>query len=128
MKMDEQSYRLNLEYRNQVNSKIEELVQSFLSDTIGVIALSRQLNGYQHIVQSIEPELGKVLLIFVGINSETDALPIGRLREMWHPSTAALEDKKVETAEKLYAKNARGACIQILDILKQSRLKLMNPL
>ncbi len=117
MNMTEQSYRLDLECRDHVNHEIKEAVRAYRQGNLGVIALSRTLSPYEHVVGAARPDLALVLIVFVGISSETDALPIGHLREAWHPKTAHLEDHKVEQAETRYRQMATTACDELARLL-----------
>jgi hypothetical protein len=78
-------YHQDLEYRTLVNSQLRQFAEQLLAGGIGVIAAARALQRFQHVVEVACPDLGNALLVFVGIDSETDALPIGTVREMWHP-------------------------------------------
>ena len=97
--MSSGSYNTDLEFRDHVHAEIRRAVTELKAGDAGVIAVSRTLSGFQHIIEGKWPELAAALMVFVGIDSETDALPVGRLREMWHLSTAHLEDQKTQQAE-----------------------------
>ena len=66
-------------------------------------------------------------MTFVAIDSETDALPIGAVREMWHPSTAALEDQKIADAEERFREAANEACRRVLELLESGVVTLWRP-
>ncbi len=76
------------------------------------------MRQFHHEVATAWPELGDVLLTFVAIDSETDALPIGALRKTWHPSTAAVEDRKIADAEERFGEAAHNACRRVLKLLE----------
>jgi hypothetical protein len=105
-------YRLDLEYRTSVNNRLRELAEQLIGGEISVIAASRAMHPLQLFVEGIWPDMSDSLLVFVGIDSETDTLPIGSVRDMWHPSTAELEDRKEAEAER-----ADRACYRILTLL-----------
>jgi hypothetical protein len=71
------------------------------------------MSALKHDVAAVWPELGEVLMTFVAIDSETDALPIGPVRESWHPSTAAFDDQKIADAEEGFREAAREACRRV---------------
>ena len=81
--MDRTSYRYNLEYRASVRAEILRLVKQLLSGELSVVAAARALKPFRDVV---EPEIGEILNVFVGIDSETDSLPLGGVRQSGIPS------------------------------------------
>ena len=65
-----------------VRFQILHAARQLIAGQLGVIAASRLLSHFRH---EAEPEVAEVLLTFVGIDSETDALPIGAIRCNWSP-------------------------------------------
>ena len=49
-----------------------------------------------------------------GIDSETDHLPIGRVREEWHPKYLLEKDREIARCEDLYRDKVRAICEGIL--------------
>ncbi len=99
--------------------RLRQVARQLLDGRIGVIAAARALAPFQHEVEASRPELGEAFLAFVGIASETDTLSVGALRDMWHPSTAALEDREVAEAEDRWRDWAYEACRRVLALLDQ---------
>jgi hypothetical protein len=126
--MSTESYRLNLEYQASIDNRLRLSAEQLLRGEIGVIAASRAMNRFQEEVAVVWPELGEGLMVFVAIDSETDALPIGAVREMWHPSTAALEDQKVADAEERFRSAAHEACRRIVALLDSDPVTLWRPI
>jgi hypothetical protein len=62
--------------------QILHAAKQLIAGQLGVIAASRLLSHFCH---EAEPKVAEVLLTFVGIDSETDALPIGAIRCNWSP-------------------------------------------
>jgi hypothetical protein len=58
-----------------------------------------------------------VLLTFTGINSETDALPIGRVRKEWDRDALKLKDREIEDAEWFYRDSAMRAAAELIWLL-----------
>jgi hypothetical protein len=52
--------------------------------------------------------------LFIGIASETDHLPIGTVRELWHPDFLPEKDREIARCEELWREAARAACERIL--------------
>jgi hypothetical protein len=117
------------EYQASIDiNRLRQTAEQLLRDEIGVIAASRAMSCFQGEVAVVWPELGKVLMTFTAIDSETDALPIGAVREVWHPSTAALEDQKIADAEERFHSTAHEACLRILALLDSDVLPLWRPI
>jgi hypothetical protein len=77
--MDRTAYRLNLEYREAVRAQMLLLARGVLTGDVGLSAAARELRRY---CDDVEPEIGALLNVFVGLDSETDALPIGKERAL----------------------------------------------
>ena len=110
-------YMTDSGFRAEVHAEILRAIEELKTGKVGVIATSRTLGGYTHLIEDGWPELATALRVFVGIDSETDALPIGRLRSMWHPDTAHFEDQKVQQAERHWKPHALEACNEITRLL-----------
>ena len=115
--MDRTDYRYNLEYRATARAEMRDIAQRFLTGEIGVIAASRQLSPFWGMVQDDEVE--PHIRAFVGINSETDALPIGEVRQHWAPETLEREDNKIVEAEAHWRARGREAAEAIVKLLKE---------
>jgi hypothetical protein len=72
------------------------IAKQFLGERLGLVQAARELLQFR---DGIEPEIGTLLDIFVGISSETDALPIGTERALWNLQTLGVEDRKIAAAE-----------------------------
>jgi hypothetical protein len=99
-----------------VRFQILDIAKKLVAGELGVIAASRQLSPLRHAAQ---PQVAKVLLAFTGIDSETDTLPIGKLREDWNPEIIKGKDQQIAEAERFYrdaAMNAAAELIRLLDI------------
>jgi hypothetical protein len=115
--MSTQQYWLNEEFRAQIDEEIASAVRDFEEQNTCVIETVRRLSRYASVVERQKPALAAALYKLVGVDSMTDAIPIGKLREMWHPSTAAQQDEKLQEAENRYRDNVRLACQDIMHLL-----------
>jgi hypothetical protein len=52
---------------------------------------------------------------FVAIDSETDTLPVGEVRQYWAAHALEREDIEIDRAERLYAATARQAAEALVD-------------
>jgi hypothetical protein len=114
--MDRTDYRYNLEYRATVRARMLVLARGLVSGDLGVVAASRELMSYCDVP---EPEIGAVLKVFVGIHSETDALPIGKVRSLWNSEALAREDLKIKAAEQRWHDQAVTAATQRIHLLEK---------
>jgi hypothetical protein len=55
------------------------------------------------------------LLTFVGIDSETDTLPVGEVRRYWAAHALHRKDVEIDRAEQLYAATARQAAAALVE-------------
>jgi hypothetical protein len=104
-----------------VRGKIVAICQGILNEEIGVIAGSRMLSGLD--VELLNPAPGWFdgdddFLPFVGINSETDHLPVDRERTNWSEEALARKDKEIAEAEAFYKENAFRACRKLIERFK----------
>jgi len=51
----------------------------------------------------------------IGVESETDHLPIGEVRRLWAPSVLEEKDLEIARCEALYRDNVIGVCQRILN-------------
>jgi len=101
--------------RAHAKSQILSLAKQLLSGQLGVIAASRELSPLRH---RVETDLAEVLVVFTGIDSETDALPIGEVRQHWSPDALERKDREIADAEKFYRDTAIEAATRLLQILE----------
>jgi hypothetical protein len=113
--MDRTDYKCNLEYRAAVTAQILALASGLLAGEIGIIKAARRLRTFR---DGVEPEIGALLLVFVAIDSDTDALPIGKERTLWNREALAREDVKISAAERWWRNEAIEAATQLVRLLE----------
>jgi hypothetical protein len=96
------------QYRNRVSERDLDVAKQLIAGQVGVIAASRQLSHLRH---EVEPRV--VLLTFTGIDSETDALPIGSVRKEWDQGALKLKDREIEDAERFYRDSSMSAAAEL---------------
>jgi hypothetical protein len=99
-----------------VRFQILDVAKQLVAGRLGVIAAARQLSPLRH---EAEPQVAEVLLTFAGIDSETDVLPIGKVREAWNPEALKRKEHEIVEAEQFYrasAMNAAAELIRLLDV------------
>jgi len=104
------------EHLRGVEREILSTAKQLVAERLGVIPASRKLAGLRHYV---EPEVAEVLLIFAGIDSETDTLPIGPVRKEWNPEVLQRRDREIEDAERFYRDSAIKAATELIRLLER---------
>jgi hypothetical protein len=117
LEMDRTDYRYNSEYRATVRAQMIVLANGLIAGDLGLIAVARKLSSFR---DGVEPEIGALLDVFVGIHSETDALPIEEERALWNAEALAREDRKISAAEERWRQRAVRAATQLVPLLKQN--------
>lgn len=88
------------------------IARNLLESKISALEATRALLPFLRADPTLTlPEDRKVLF---GIDKETDDLPVGRVREEWHPDRLQDRDKEIERYEKLYGAQVRAICERII--------------
>jgi len=93
------------------------LAAGLVADDLNVIAVARKLKGFR---DGIEPEIARLLDVFAALDSETDALPIGKQRAMWSEEALARLDSEKILIERRWQDRAVAAATQIVRLLESS--------
>jgi hypothetical protein len=101
----------NEEHRQWASAKIVALARSILSGEVGIVAGARQLNGLRFDVRA---EHDPDLVFFVGVDSETDHLPIGQVRDHWNPGALQAKDEELRRFETATQERALQACRSLI--------------
>jgi hypothetical protein len=75
------------------------------------------LGRFRH---EVDTELAEVLVVFTAIDSETDALPIGEVRQLWSPEALERKDHEITKAEHFYHCTAREAATRLIQLLERT--------
>lgn len=89
-----------------------EIARAVLTDQIGIRDASHLLLPILHSDASIASQ--EDFRLFQGIGSETDDLPIGKIRDEWHPDFLFEKDKEIARLAELWRDRVRSACERIL--------------
>jgi hypothetical protein len=93
--------------------KVAQIAQGILDGRVGIIAGARQISGLcgGHLgLDERDPDLAT----FVGIDSETDDLPIGNTRRHWAPDALARKDVEIARCEAVYREPAFEAASHLV--------------
>jgi len=80
-------------YTSPAEDRHHEMVrvaQGILDGSIGIVAGARQLTRLRF---NSRAENDSDILIFVGIDSETDHLPLGEVRRLWNAEALKIKDE-----------------------------------
>jgi hypothetical protein len=95
--------------------RVLSLAKQLLAGRLGVIAAARELAPLRH---DAEPELSEILLVFTGIASETDGLPVGAVRRQWSAEALERKDREIAEAEEFYRGSAMEAATRLVRLLE----------
>ena len=93
--------------------KVAQIAQGILDGRISIIAGARQISGFcgGHIgLDERDPDLNT----FVGIDSETDDLPVGDVRQYWASDALAQKDVEIARCEAMYRELAFEAASHLV--------------
>ena len=76
-----------------------QLARKFLAGESSTIEISRKLSSLTH---HCGREVENLFIPFVGVDSETDDLPIGPVRVLWDPNALRIKDVAIERCERMY--------------------------
>ena len=102
----------NEEQRQRTSAKIRALAQSILSGELGVVEGSRHLAklGFE-----VGAEDDPRFIFFVGVDSETDHLPLGEVRHHWSPDALLAKDEELKSFEISVRERAFEICRSLID-------------
>ncbi|MCB8979707.1 MAG: hypothetical protein H6657_20040 [Ardenticatenaceae bacterium] len=107
--MNQQSSNMSHEeyvYRQQ--QRVVQVAEQILNQEIGLIEGTRLLSRLRGEVT--EGQFDPDFTLFIGIDSETDALPVGDERQFWADSVLLEKDKEIRRLEDFYRDNVVAAC------------------
>jgi hypothetical protein len=93
--------------------KVAQIAQGILDSRIGIIAGARQIRVFcgGHLgLDEQDPDLST----FIGIDSETDDLPIGDVRQYWAAHALVQKDLEIERCEARYREAALEAASHLV--------------
>jgi hypothetical protein len=93
--------------------RVVETASAILRGELGVIQGARLLCSLQARVSSVhhDPDF----LPFIVIDTETDHLPVGDVRQHWAPDALARKDIEIHATEDFYRATAFTGCQRLID-------------
>lgn len=103
------------EYKDHIlalQRDVVEICQSVIKGSTGVIAASRKLKDLHYqMFQNVDDDFH----IFIGIESETDHLPVGDERQYWDVTVLSEKDKEIAEYEDKVIKVVVESCKKLID-------------
>ena len=103
------------EYKDHIlalQRDVLEICQSVIKGSTGVIDASRKLrNLHYQMFQNVDDDFR----IFIGIESETDHLPVGDERQYWDVAVLSEKDKEIAEYEDKVIKVVVESCKKLID-------------
>jgi hypothetical protein len=115
----------NLEEKRRLVDQLLARANSFLAGQVGPIETARSLASFQ----DIDKHLDEILVTFVAVDSETDALPLGEVRKLWNAEALRRKDIEIAEAESWCREMVSRACRDLVTILAPilEELRDQNP-
>ena len=102
----------NLPQWEELCRKIHARAVDLLEERTGVIETARAISKLGYWAGLLDdPDVST----FVAIDSETDTLPVGEVRQYWATHALENEDIEIDRAERLYAATARLAAEALVE-------------
>jgi hypothetical protein len=105
---------------NQSEERALETVDSALDGCIGIVEAAHALLPLLNSDWASQDDFN----LMRAIESETDDLPIGRVREHWHPDSLPEKDREIARCDGLWREHMISACQRIRRTLLLRRLVL----
>ena len=106
------------EYLNRVRERILACARSVLVREVEPLQGVRELTGL--LSELGDPALEEARLALVGIDSQTDHLPLGSVRENWAAETLVDQDREIAEATDLLSTEIADACRELLNRLERA--------
>jgi hypothetical protein len=97
----------NEEHRKLASAKIVAIAQGILSGELGIVAGARQLSRLRF---DVGAEQDSDFIFFVGVDSETDHLPVGDVRCRWSSDALKSKDEELQAYEASVRDEALRIC------------------
>jgi len=101
----------NEEHRRLASMKIVAAAQSILSGELGIVAGARQLARLRF---DVGAEHDADFIFFVGVDSETDHLPVGAVRSHWSSNALKMKDEELLAYEASVRERAFEVCRSLI--------------
>lgn len=100
------------QYVNSVREQVVRTARAMLGGQLSYLEGTRTLVALRH--EAAVKDDDADLMVFVAIDSETDALPIGHVREHWDKEALARLEPEIRAAEAWAKKFGADACAALI--------------
>lgn len=97
-----------------LSTKLRTIAMDFLEGRLLPLEAARSLAAFE---DEAPPDLRRFLTPMVGVTSETDDIPLGHRRELWHPDVRPAEAQKHDEAQAWAEPKVREACERLVQAL-----------
>ncbi|CAN0628272.1 TPA: DUF2489 domain-containing protein [Burkholderia vietnamiensis] len=105
-------YSTHEEFAQSVGRQVVSTAQAMLDGQLSFLIGSRRLAGLRHEANAAADDTD--FLAFVAIDSETDALPLGAVREHWDQNALAKLEPEIKEAELWASTVGTDACKSLI--------------
>ena len=102
----------NEEYMAQKRSEVIHVSKDIIDKKISIIEGVRKLCALHHKIS--KDDFDTDFLIFAAIDSDTDHLPVGNVREHWSLNALEMKDKEICDVEDIYRDQVIEACKKLI--------------
>src|ERR1700709_1565588 len=102
----------NLEEKRRLVDDLLARTDAYLNGKVGPIETARSSDFWGR-----DENLDKILAAFVVVNDQTDAFPLGTVRQHWNPDALKREDTKIAMAELRCGEMVANACWDLVKAL-----------
>jgi hypothetical protein len=92
--------------------RVRHVAKVVLTRQIDILDAARALTSLLHKCPQMTSQ--EDFNFIIGVDSETDDLPQGRVRELWNAEVLAEKDREIERCEQLWGDRFRAVCERIL--------------
>ena len=93
--------------------QVMETARAMLDGKLSFIEGARRISGLRWDLDV--PEFDPDIIAFVAIDSETDTLPFGEVREYWQPAALAALQPEIDCSEQWAKETGGKACQSVID-------------
>jgi hypothetical protein len=105
--------RFDFESEERAHREVVTVATAILDGSVGIIEGARQLSALAHDVVD-DWRADSDFVVFGALDSSTDHLPIGRVREYWDPVALVDRDREVKRIETDARPKIEQACRNLL--------------
>jgi len=110
------------DYESRAMAAALKSASACLDGQIGAVEACWALSGFALSHEHLLPE--KDSNLFIGVQSETDALPVGTLREQWHPDFLPAKLEHIAQYEASITNEVKDACGRLIVALEARAAKV----